>query len=962
MSNTLAIQNTAATGDPDVLATPYHYPVQDIVRALNTDPKRGLSSAEVEARLQKYGKNELPAPPPVPAWRRFVEQFQNPLTILLLIATAISFIAWLIEQESPIPYESLTILAIVILNAALGFIQENRAEQAVAALQALTAPTARVLRDGEQKTIPARAVVPGDILLIEEGDTLPADGRVIESIALRVAEASLTGESTPVSKDSEPITQDVGLADQENMIFSSTAVTSGRGRAVVTTTGAHTQIGRIAGTLHEQQDEATPLQKELERVGALLGRIVIAIAIIMGITLLLTTRSFISLTQLVDILLLSVSLAVAAVPEGLTAITTIVLSLGLARMAKRNVIVRRLNAVETLGSTTVICTDKTGTLTKNEMTVRVVMVPNGRVELTGVGYDPQGEVRQNGKRVDDAALLEQVQRTLRVAALANNAELIEKDGRCTIQGDPTEGALLVAARKAGITASDLEERYTRIGEVPFSSERKMMSTVLTDAKAKERIAVASKGAPDVLLARCAYERVGEERRPLTPERRAEIQKAIDDLAQEALRTLGIAYRYLDRNTVTGEITEEQEEELAFLGIVGMIDPPRTEARQAVGLAAQAGIHTIMITGDHPATATAVARELGILSQEGRVVTGRELQKMDDVQLEQTVQEASVFARVAPEHKLRIVRALKAHGAITAMTGDGVNDAPALKAADIGVAMGITGTDVSKGAGDMILTDDNFASIVAAVEEGRAIFSNIQKFLRYLLSSNIGEVLVMFFGVVLARFIGLIPEEGSAVVVPLLSTQILWINLLTDSGPALALGVEPSDPNVMYKPPRDPRSRVITRTMWFDVGFVGVIMMIGTLAVMDWGLPGGLIPGTTGTLHYAQTLAFTTLVFFQLFNALNARSDETSAFRGLFANKWLWGALALSFLLQIAVVYTPFLQQAFSTTPLSLTDWLVCFAVGTTVLWLRELVKIVQRKTEDRTKGWSHPSPFRIRLG
>ncbi|MCG3142204.1 MAG: Calcium-transporting ATPase [Anaerolineae bacterium] len=922
---------------------PYREATAKVLEHFESDAARGLSSQQAQTRLAQYGKNELPAAPPDPAWKKFLAQFQNPLTTLLLAATVISFVAWIIEQEGGLPYETITILAIVILNAVLGYAQENRAEHAVAALQAMSAPHARVRRDGTTQTIHANEVVPGDILVMEEGDTLPADARILESIALRAAESVLTGESASVAKDSEPLLDEAGIGDQSNMAFSGTAVTSGRGRAIVTATGAATEIGKIAGTLQAQQKEATPLQKELDRVGALLGKIVIAIAVLMGLTLFIANREARSLTNLIDILLLAVSLAVAAVPEGLTAITTIVLSLGMARMAKRNVIVRKLNAVETLGSTTVICSDKTGTLTKNEMTVRAVLIPQGRVDLTGGGYEPVGEMMQAEKPVADAATREQAQRLLRFAALANNASLLQQDGRWTIQGDPTEGALLVAARKVGVGENDLQARYQRIGEAPFSSERKMMSAVFTDATNEERIAVASKGAPDILLARCAAERVGDLECALTLERRRELQSGIDALAHEALRTLGVAYRYLDRNTVTGAITEEQEAELVWLGAVGMMDPPRAEAKNAVQLAKKAGVRSIMITGDHPTTATAIGQELGIIDATEQAVTGAQLQKTDDDHLRQLVTRAAIFARVAPEHKLRIVRALKQNGEIAAMTGDGVNDAPALKAADIGVAMGITGTDVSKGAADMILTDDNFASIVAAVEEGRSIFANIQKFLRYLLSSNIGEVLVMFFGVLLGTRIGLLPDEGSHIIVPLLATQILWINLLTDSGPALALGIEPPDRDVMQKPPRDPKTSVITRTMWFDIFFVGVIMMVGTLAVMDASLPGGYLAGANGTMAYAQTMAFTTLVFFQLFNAFNARSDELSAFAGFFTNRWLWLALGVSLLLQVAVIYVPFLQTAFSTVPLAPTDWAICIAVGSTVLWLREIVKVFQRR-------------------
>lgn len=928
---------------PAPLPQPYREPAAAVLHALAADPARGLTAADARARLQAYGPNELPSAPPVPAWRKLLAQFQNPLTLLLLAATVISFVVWLIEHDSPVPYEALTILAIVLLNAALGFIQENRAEQAIAALQAMSAPTARVLRDAEPRKIPAVEVVPGDILLIEEGDTFPADGRLIQAVALRVAESALTGESAPVSKDAGPIPEETGIADQRNMVFSGTAVTGGRGRAVITATGALSRIGKIAGTLEQEPEGPTPLQRELDQVGNLLGRVVVVIALVMGVTLILATRHVPSLGELVDILLLAVSLAVAAVPEGLTAITTIVLSLGMSRMARRNVIVRKLNAVETLGSTTVICTDKTGTLTKDEMTVRTVLTPLGRVELTGTGYEPIGDIQQDGQPVTDPDLLAQLTRILRFGALANNAALVEHDGKWSVRGDPTEGALLVAARKAGLTREELAARFTRIAEVPFSSERKMMSAGMADAEHAERIAVASKGAPDVLLPRCTNERVGETIRPLTAERCAEIQAGVDAMAHAALRTLGIAYRYLERTGSGDELTPEQEAEFTWLGAVGMMDPPRPEAQAAVELARRAGVRSIMITGDHPTTGLAVARELQIAGPDDRAVTGAELSRASDEQLRELVRRVSVFARVEPEHKLRIVHALKHNGAIVAMTGDGVNDAPALKAADIGVAMGRTGTDVSKGAADMILTDDNFASIVAAVSEGRSIFANIQKFLRYLLSSNMGEVQVLFFGVVFAGLIGLQSEQVAPLIVPLLATQVLWINLLTDSGPALALGVEPPDPGVMQRPPRDPGSRVITRGIWFDVFFVGAIMMLGTLAVMDLSLPGGFVDAPGGTVAHARTMAFTTLVLFQLFNALNARSDEVSAFRGLFRNPWLWFALALSLVLQILVVYLPFLQDAFSTVPLSLTDWLVCAAVAGTVLGWRELVKLLQRR-------------------
>jgi Ca2+-transporting ATPase len=923
---------------PAVADEAYRRPAEDLLATLEVDPGRGLAAAEAARRLERYGRNELPETPPIPAWVRFLAQFRDPLTGLLLAATAISFIAWLIERDEPVPFEAITILAIVLLNAVLGFVQESRAEQAVAALRALSSPHARVLRDGQQRDIEAVDLAPGDILLIEEGDTLPADARVLESIAMRVAESTLTGESSSVSKDSKPIADEVPIGDRSNMVFSGTAVAAGRGRALVTATGAATEIGKIAGSLQQAEDEQTPLQAELDRVGRLLGIVVIVIAVVMSATIVLVSGVR-QLAELVDVLLIGVSLAVAAVPEGLTAITTIVLSLGMQRMARRNVIVRKLSAVETLGSTTVICSDKTGTLTKNEMTVRTVVTASGRADLTGIGYDPEGELTSDGSAAD-GALAEEVRKTLRAANLVNNARLVHEDEHWAIQGDPTEGALLVAARKVGLSDEELGERFPRVGEVPFSSERKLMSTAHSD-RDKARVMVFSKGAPDILLARCDFERVGadDEVRPLSEERRREILASVEELASEALRTLGVAYRTLEQDAIGGELREEVEQEFVFLGVIGMIDPPRPEAQQSVAEALAAGIRPIMITGDHPRTAAAIAGELGISKDGQRAITGQELQHMDEAALRRAVGEVSVYARVAPEHKLNIVRALKDEGAIVAMTGDGVNDAPALKAADIGVAMGITGTDVSKGAADMVLTDDNFASIVAAVEEGRSIFANIQKFLRYLLSSNIGEVLTMFLGVVFAGLIGLVPEAGSLVVAPLLATQILWINLLTDSGPALALGLEPADHGVMERPPRDPRTPVITGRMWFNIVFVGAIMALGTLGVIDWALPGGLIEGSHD-LSFAQTVGFTTLVFFQLFNVFNARSDEQSAFRKLFSNRWLWLAVGISIALQVAVVYVPFLQEAFHTEALAPLDWVVCAGVASSVLWLMEIRKLV----------------------
>ncbi len=918
---------------------PYLQSVDEVIAGLKTDRRRGLDTADAWARLEQYGHNELTAETPVPAWRKFLSQFINSLVILLLIAAIISAGLWLVERESALPYEAIAIFSVVLLNAILGYIQQSRAEAAVAALRALSANEAAVIRDGERRRIPAAKIVPGDLLIIEEGDTVSADARLIQSTALQMAEAALTGESLPVSKDIAELVEEVGLGDRHNMIFSGTAATYGRGKAVVTATGMQTEMGRIAGMLKDTLEETTPLQKELARVGKLLGAVVVVIAVVMTATIIFVenVRGF---SALFDVLILGVALAVAAVPEGLPAVVTAVLALGVQRMAERKAIVRHLAAVETLGSANVIASDKTGTLTKNEMTVRTVVTASGRVTFSGTGYAPEGEVHvENGSTLEGSLGVE-LQRALTVADLANNAMLEEHDGRWTIQGDPTEGALLVAARKTGLEAETLDARFERVGEVPFSSERKLMTTIHTDADQQERLLVFTKGAPDVLIARCTQEHFGEQPRLLTEERRTDIFQANEELAGQALRTLGVAARELPTDAFQHEDVNDQiEHELTFLGLIGMIDPPREEAKLAVARAKTAGIRSIMITGDHPKTAAVIAAELGI-ADDLRVVTGAELQKLSDEALVETVREVSVYARVNPEHKLRIVKALQHDGAIVAMTGDGVNDAPALKTADIGVAMGITGTDVSKEAADVVLTDDNFATIVAAVEEGRAIFDNIRKFLRYLLSSNIGEVLAMFFGVLLGKMIGL-HGDADGVVLPLLATQILWINLMTDGAPALALGVDPADEGVMDRPPRPHDEGVITGRMWVGIFYVGAIMAAGTLLVLDASLAGGLIEGT-GDMRYAQSMAFTTLMMFQLFNVFNARSDEQSAFHGLFRNGWLWGAVGLSLLLQVAVINVPFLQKAFTTTSLSVADWLCCTAVSSSVLWLRELYKIVIR--------------------
>jgi Ca2+-transporting ATPase len=821
---------------------PHSVSAEEVLRALGSDAARGLTRAEARARLERVGANVLTAEQPVPAWRKFLAQFQDVLVVVLLVATAISAALWLIERDTAWPYEAIAIFAVILLNAVMGYVQQARAERAVAALKQMSAAHAKVIRDGKRQDIPAADLVPGDIVVIEEGDTIPADARVLQSTALHAAEAALTGESLPVAKEPSPVPAETSLGDRHGMVFSGTAATYGRGKAVVTATGMQTEIGRIAGMLEGAPAETTPLQQELDKVGKRLGLVVIAIAIVMIATI-VVVEEIRGLAALFDVLILGVALAVAAVPEGLPAVVTAVLSLGVQRMARRNAIVRHLAAVETLGSASVIASDKTGTLTRNEMTVRTLVTASGRVEFEGVGYAPTGAVRRADGGEIDGPLRSEVNRALAAGDRANNAVLQERDGRWTVQGDPTEAALIVAARKAGMAAEALDARFERVAEVPFSSERKLMSTVHTDAKREEVLLAFTKGAPDVLIARCTHEQVGEERRPLTAERRAAIRAANEKLAQEALRSLGVALRLLPKETFTREAVDESlEHELVFLGLIGMIDPPRAEAAEAVRRAKAAGIRPLMITGDHPVTAVRVAVELE-LADDGRALTGGDIEKMSDAELEDAVQRTSVYARVNPDHKLRIVTALQRRGSIVAMTGDGVNDAPALRTADIGVAMGITGTDVSKEAADIVLADDNFASIVAAVEEGRAIFANIRKFLRYLLSSNIGEVLTMFLGVVLADVIGLVPPEMGAVALPLLATQVLWVNLITDGPPALALGIDPPAADVMRQPPRPSGEGVVTRAMWTNILFVGVTMGVGTLLVLDASLPARQLRGS-----------------------------------------------------------------------------------------------------------------------
>ena len=921
------------------VAEPWLQTADAVVVEVRSHPTEGLDAAEAQRRLAEHGPNELIAEPPVPLWRRVLVQLREPLVVLLLIAVLILTIAWFAEGRHGWPVDALVIAVIVVLNAVIGIVQEGKAANAVAALQRISAPTATVMRSGEQRRIPTRDIVPGDLLVLAEGDTVGADARLLAVANLVIAEAALTGESEAVTKQAAPLSGRVGTGDRTNMVFGGTAVTRGTGRAVVTATGMGTETGRIARLLSETESEPTPLQREIAYLGKVLGIAVLIIAAIVVTTALIMSEPQ-SIGDVVTAVLLGVSLAVAAVPEGLPAVLSLVLALGVQRMAARNAIVKNLSSVETLGSASVICSDKTGTLTQNAMTLVRVVTASGEAVLDGVGYAPDGAVRSPQGDLDpDGQVWREVHTVLLAGSFAGDAVLRPDDsGEWTVQGDPTDAAFLVAEHKLGTHDRRLE-RFQRVGEVPFTSERKMMSTVAHDAD-DARLAVMVKGAPDVLLRRCSRVLVGDEGEPMTDEHRAAAIAAVEQMSDDALRTLGVAVSRLPEHIDPATVGEEIEQDLIWCGAVGIIDPPRAEARDAVAAAHRAGIRVIMITGDHPRTALRIAADLGIVPPGSTAVNGLELDDLDEAGWRDVVRSTSVFARVSPEHKLDIVDALQADGAVVAMTGDGVNDAPALKSADIGVAMGSTGTEVTREAGDMILADDNFATIVAAVREGRGIFQNIKKFLRYMMSSNLGEVLTVFVGVLAAGALGL-TGHGEAVVVPLLATQILWINLLTDTVPALAMGVDPQTDDVMARPPRRLTDRVIDARMWRGVLLIGTVMATVSLGVIDLYLPGGFLEGSDD-LATARTAGFTVLVLAQLFNAFNSRSEVTSAFRGA-VNWWLWGAVLLAAALQVAVVHAPFLNVAFGTTPLRAEQWLVCLGLASVVLWVSELRKFMGRE-------------------
>ena len=861
----------------------------------------GLASVEAARRLARQGPNELQAVQRTRAWSVLASQFRNVLIVILLVAAALSA---LLGHG----VEAVAIAVIVAFAVILGFVQEYRAERALAALRELAAPLATVLRDGEETEVPARELVGGDVILLQTGDRVPADARLIEAVNLKLEESALTGESLSVPKHTDALeTAQLGPADRRNLVYAGTTVTYGRGRGVVVATGMATEFGKIAQLLQTVETTKTPLQANLDRVGHLLARAaLVLVLVIVGLGLLRGQ-------PLVEMLVFGVALAVAVVPEALPAVVTISLAVGVRRMVKRHVLVRRLPAVETLGSTSVICSDKTGTMTRDEMTVRRVLVAGQELEVGGAGYEPRGEFLRDGVAVEPPPLVLEL---LRAAALACDAHLLRHEERWSVKGDPTEGALVVAAAKAGLLKPRLEAESPRIDEIPFSSESKRMTTLHATA---DGVVAYAKGAPEVILAACTrlQTAVGEQR--LDDARRAALLQRAQAMAADALRVLAVAEK-------RGATRADAEREMTFLGMVGMLDPPRPEAADAVRRCEQAGIRVVMVTGDHPSTAQAVARELGLLRR-ARVATGAELDALDDERLAREVEEIEVYARVSPAHKLRVVQALQRRGHVTAMTGDGVNDAPTLKQADIGIAMGITGTDVTKEAAAMMLTDDNFASIVAAVEEGRGVFGNIKKYLMYLLSSNIGEIGLMAGATLLGMPL------------PLTAVQILYVNLATDGLPALALAVDPPEDDLMRRPPREAHSGIFTRPVVALMAAGGVWSALVNLGVFAWALASGR------STAEAMTMTFVSLVLIQFFKAYNFRSDRHSVLRRPFANRWLNLAIAWELLLLAALVYLPLLHGPMGTYALPLADWLVIVPVAFSVVPVLELVKWMGRR------GW-----------
>lgn len=902
--------------------------VQEVVSLLETDLSKGLSSSEAKLRLEKYGLNQLKEKKKQTALDIFFDQFRDFIIWVLIGASIVSgFIGeWV---------DAIAIIAIVILNSIMGFIQQYRAEKSLAALKKLSSPTSRVIRDGQNIVIESSQLVPGDLIELEPGDNVPADSRIVWLTAnFSTQEASLTGESTPVHKVIHALKDDkVPLADRTNMVYMGTSVSNGRAKAIVVETGMNTELGKITGLIQEIGQESTPLQKKLEQFGKWIVYacfVLVAMVFVLelarekeALKLLFSGKilDFVRNESVIELFMTAVSLAVAAIPEGLPAVVTIALALGVQRMVQRNALIRKLPSVETLGCVTVICSDKTGTLTKNEMTVKYIFAGGNLFEITGIGYEPKGEFLLDKKPINPSEYPE-LKNTLMSGVLCNGAKLINDNGTYKITGDPTEGAILTAAAKLGLSKESLEDKCPFIEEIPFDSERKKMTILRKD---NGKLIAYVKGAPDILLTNCAKIEENGKVKNLDEKSIQMIQKINDDLANQAMRVLGVAYRIFD-NEPTSYDSEVIEKDLTFLGLIAMIDPPREEVKLAIEKCKSAGIKPVMITGDHKSTAVAIAKELGFFDEGSSALTGAELDQMSDSEFEKHIEHIPVYARVSPEHKLRIVRTRRKLGEITAMTGDGINDAPAVKEADIGVAMGITGTDVTKEVSDMVITDDNFASIVSAVEEGRGIYDNIRKFVHYLLSCNAGEILVMF----VASLFGWSP--------PLLPIQILWVNLVTDGLPALALGVDPIDPNIMKRSPRPPNEPVLTKQS-------GIMLIIQGLIIAFCSLFAYQIAflQQPDNLERARTFAFFVLACSQLFHSYNCRNNRESLFNiGLLTNKKLIYATGVSFLLQIMVVYTPFLQIIFKIDPLKPLELGVVILVSSIPLWAMEIIKLIFR--------------------
>lgn len=896
----------------------------------------GLDSQDAQNRLRMYGLNELKREKGTSPMKLFLRQFANVLMVILLVATGLSIYV----GET---VDALIILLIVVASAILGFTQEFRSEKAVEALKRMAAPSAQVIRSGKELSIPAKEIVPGDIILLYTGDKVPSDARLIEVFNLKVEEAALTGESAPVDKKTEALGEKTLVNDRKNMVFAGTIIAFGRAKAVVVTTGMKTEFGKIAQMVQTAKQEQTPLEKRMANVGKWIGIFAISVAILVGaIGVLIEQRS------IVDMVLWAVSLAVAAVPEALPAIVTGALAIGMYRMAKVNTIVKRLPAVETLGSTSVICSDKTGTMTKGEMTVqRIYLGGDGNaLKVSGIGYAPEGEFLLKDQKVTPSG---QLKTLMKIGSLCNDSNL-EKDTQTEkwrIKGDPTEGALVVVAAKADLWKEDLEKQEPRIAEVPFSSERKRMTTI---HQARGKKVAYMKGAPEVVLEKCTKILHDGKEQMLTVKDRAELVQVTEAMAKQALRNLGFAYRELPEAQV--DFGEEIEQGFVFAGIIGMIDPPRSEVKDAICICRDAGIRVVMITGDHRLTAIAVARELNLLgeNEENKVITGSELDALSDERLSDIVEDVVIYARVAPEHKTRIVKAWKARGQAVAMTGDGVNDAPALKMADIGVSMGITGTEVTKEASDMLLADDNFASIVKAVKEGREIYDNIKKYLTYLLRCNIMEILVILIAVLsvptIARIVspGASPDLVANASISLTAVQILWINLVTDGLPAIALGVDPGDPDLMERKPRSTKESIFTRDVKLYLSLVPILMttllLLGYFSYRPWE--------SSSQLLEARTQLFTALVIMELANAVSARSLKYPVFKvGVFKNRYLWYAILSSVLLQLFVLYTPGVQSVFGVTSPGFVNWGLAVLFTTIVFGSLELGKYVANRRRKR---------------